>query len=96
VSLDCVSGAIHKAGLDPAPQVITLGAHTLDGILTEMQAVADAMGQGQKGSEVVGALRARVAKTRALVAELGEAKLGKVGPGRSCSLSLPHITLIES
>lgn len=78
VSLDCVSGAIYKAGLDPPPQVITLGAHTLDGIITEIQAVADALGQSEKGAEVTGALRSRVEKARSLAAELGEAKHKKV------------------
>ncbi len=48
------------AQLTPPPRVVTLSGTSLDGVLTDIGAVADAVGRGAAGAALVAALRLRV------------------------------------
>lgn len=50
------------------PQVLSLDAHTLDGILHTVQQVADAAGERRRGEETVGRLRGRMERVARAVA----------------------------
>jgi iron complex transport system substrate-binding protein len=55
------------AALPWTPAVVSLDAHTLDGILATMAQVAAAAGEPARGEEAVGRLRARLDRVRAAV-----------------------------
>ena len=56
------------AELSWQPAVVSLDAHTLDGILATMRQVADAAGDSARGEQAVGRLRARLDRVREGVA----------------------------
>lgn len=51
--------------LDPAPRVLTLAGRTMDGVLTDIRRVADALDLAAEGDELVVGLRSRLARLRA-------------------------------
>ncbi|HVR88814.1 MAG TPA: cobalamin-binding protein [Candidatus Limnocylindria bacterium] len=53
--------------LDPAPVVVPLDGHSLDGIFADIQRVGDAIGRADAASALVADLRGRVARVAALV-----------------------------
>jgi len=55
------------AALPWSPAVVSLDAHTLDGILLTMRQVADAAGESARGEKSVARLRGRVDRVRAAV-----------------------------
>lgn len=55
------------AELDHAPRVLSLDAHTIDGIVDSVGAVAGAAGEPARGREVVASLRDRLERVRAAV-----------------------------
>lgn len=55
------------AALPWTPAVVSLDAHTLDGILATMRQVADAAGESARGEAAVAELRGRVDRVRAAV-----------------------------
>lgn len=57
------------AALPFAPAVVSLDAHTLDGILHTMRQVADAAGESARGEETVARLRGRVDRVGEAVAD---------------------------
>jgi iron complex transport system substrate-binding protein len=56
------TGSVHDAvaQLSRAPQVLSLDAHTLEGILETVRQVADAAGESRRGEETVARLRGRM------------------------------------
>ena len=56
------------AQLDAPPRVVSLDAHTLDGILATVRQVADAAGEPARGQAAVARLRARIDRVRSAVA----------------------------
>lgn len=54
--------------LEPRPQVVSLDAHSLEGIFASVQQVADAAGVPERGRDVVGGLRERLARVADRVA----------------------------
>jgi iron complex transport system substrate-binding protein len=56
------------AALPFAPCVVSLDAHTVEGIFHTMQQVADAVGQPERGDEAVARLRARLRRVEEAVA----------------------------
>jgi len=46
--------------MSPPPALVTLGGTTLDGVLTDVERVAAAIGWGPEGTSVTAALRARL------------------------------------
>lgn len=57
------------AALPWKPAIVSLDAHTLDGILATMRQVADAAGEPARGEEAVARLRGRVERVREVVAD---------------------------
>jgi iron complex transport system substrate-binding protein len=55
-------------GVPNAPRVVSLDAHTLEGILESVAQVAEAAGVPERGNRVVGELRARLERVEAAVA----------------------------
>lgn len=55
------------ATLDPAPKVVPLDGHSLEGILEDIVRVGDALGRRDAASGLVADLRARMARVAALV-----------------------------
>jgi iron complex transport system substrate-binding protein len=55
-------------GLPAPPSVLSLDAHTLEGILTSISQIAAAAGVAERGAEVVGRLRARMDRVAEAVA----------------------------
>lgn len=49
------------ARMDPAPRVATLGASTVDGVLSDIMTVGDALGMADEAEELVFGLRSRMA-----------------------------------
>lgn len=66
------TGSVLEAvdGLPHAPEVVSLDAHTLEGILASIRQVADAAGAAARGREVEGALRRRLERVAERVAAL--------------------------
>lgn len=64
------TGSVHDAvaELPFAPTVVSLDAHTLEGIFQTMRQVADAVGQPVRGEQAVARLRARIDRVREAVA----------------------------
>jgi iron complex transport system substrate-binding protein len=62
--------SVHEAvrGLEREPAVVSLDAHTLEGILHTVQQVADAAGEPGRGERAVAGLRARLDRVREAVA----------------------------
>lgn len=58
------SVAAAVAALPGSPQVLSLDAHTLEGILDTVRQVAEAAGVPERGREVVARLEARIARVR--------------------------------
>jgi iron complex transport system substrate-binding protein len=56
------------ATLDPAPVVVPLDGHSLDGIFADIARVGDALGRTEAVTRLVAVLRARIARVKALVA----------------------------
>jgi iron complex transport system substrate-binding protein len=54
--------------LDPAPRVVSLDAHTVDGILDTITQVGDVAGVPERAAELVAELRARIAEVERRVA----------------------------
>ncbi len=69
------TGSVHEAVADlpDPPVVLSLDAHTLDGILSTVRQVADAAGEPRRGEEAAARLRARVDR-------VGEAVAGRRRP----------------
>ncbi len=63
------TGAVEEAvaSLPKPPRVLSLDAHTLDGILLTIQQVADAAGETERGRQSVGRLRNRLEQVRDVV-----------------------------
>lgn len=57
------TGSVRDAvvSLGHQPEVVSLDAHTVDGILHSMLQVAEAVGRPERGAEIVGRLRQRIA-----------------------------------
>src|SRR5213595_1149109 len=49
------------ATLEPAPEVVPLDGHSLEGIFTDIQRVGDALGRADAATALVADLRARIA-----------------------------------
>jgi iron complex transport system substrate-binding protein len=64
------TGSVEDAvrGLTHRPRVLSLDAHTLDGILRTVQQVADAAGEARRGRETVGRLRGEMGRIARAVA----------------------------
>lgn len=64
------TGSVEQAVAELAwtPRVVSLDAHTLEGIFHTMRQVAGAAGEAERGADAVAALRARVDRVRAAVA----------------------------
>jgi iron complex transport system substrate-binding protein len=56
------------ATLAPAPVVVPLDGHSLDGIFADIARVGDALGRTEAATRLVAELRARIARVKALVA----------------------------
>jgi iron complex transport system substrate-binding protein len=56
--------------LDPAPAVVPLDGHSLEGIFTDIGRVGDALGRSAAAASLVADLRARIARVEELVAGL--------------------------
>ncbi|HEX8319228.1 ABC transporter substrate-binding protein [Longimicrobium sp.] len=56
------------AALPFAPRVVSLDAHTMEGIFQTMQQVADAVGQPERGDEAVARLRGRLRRVEEAIA----------------------------
>jgi len=54
--------------LDPAPVVVPLDGHSLDGIFADIARVGEALGRREAATQLVAELRARIARVEALVA----------------------------
>lgn len=65
------TGSVREAvaSLERAPEVVSLDAHTVEGILQSMRQVADAVGFSARGEEVVGRLRGRLDRVASRVAD---------------------------
>lgn len=57
------------ARLHPAPAVVTLGGTTLDGVFTDILRIADALGVAARGTALVSALQARIARVHQVLDE---------------------------
>ena len=58
------------ATLDPAPAIVPLDGHSLEGILADIVRVGDALGRSAASATLVSELRARIARVEELVAGL--------------------------
>src|SRR5438067_9913547 len=57
------------AAMDPAPVVVPLDGHSLEGIFTDIERVGDALGRSDAARALVADLRARIARVREQVAD---------------------------
>jgi iron complex transport system substrate-binding protein len=64
-AIDSPTLAREMAQLGSAPQVVSLSAHTLDGVLGEVLLLGEATGRGMEARRVVQGLRERVERVRA-------------------------------
>jgi iron complex transport system substrate-binding protein len=67
-AIDSPTLARDMSRLGSTPQVISLSAHTLDGVFAEIEMLGEAIGQAEAAHSVTHALRARVEAVRALPA----------------------------
>ena len=64
------TNSVHEAiaDLPTRPEVVSLDAHTLDGIFATVQQVADAAGVSERGEQAVSAFRARISRVAEQIA----------------------------